>query len=156
MDYVRKKGSSRGTGSGREAVAAFNRSMRESVGDGGEQVGDVSHDYGVSPSDVKGTAEPMAEDEAYMDEVLKGAGYKYVKTSERGRHYAMPVGPEGGDRHTVVVSRESTGGFQARLRTARGRVAYFDSVDELQAGIPRRHRRAAESIGKFWARYLRD
>lgn len=158
MNYIRRKGSSTAA-DGRRAAQVFEAKWRESQGDGGEDVGDVSHEYGVSPSDVTATAEKVDEAEgkghgAYHRALLS-AGYRHVRSDEAGHHYVMKS-DEG--EHRVRVSRESTGGMQAKLRTKRGAVSYHDSVDSLNALLPRRatERKTAEAISGFWSRYLRD
>ncbi len=146
MDYVRKKGASRGTGSGKEAAATFRRAWREATGDGGEQIGDVSRDYGVSRGGVTAIAEPyqdLGEGEggkSYHRSLL-AAGFKHVRSDEGEAHYAHPAG------HSVRVK-----GGQARLRTAEGKTHYADTLDELEALLPRKR----ESVRAFWRTYLRD
>lgn len=141
----------------RNAIRAFHETERyieslehpgrESVGDGGEEVGRVSGDYGVSPDDV--TAErdrnAWADGSGGFHETLVELGYRKTGKSAKGHVYQDT---KGGGKHVVTVAAD---GSHARCMTSEGEQV-FESSDELRGHLPARIK-ASESVSAFFQRY---
>jgi hypothetical protein len=132
----------------KEAYLGF-RNSSEGVGDGGEDLGPMKSDYGVSPSDVTAErdkkswadgSEAEGGEGYHMDEAVKRAGFRLTfKNKSGGRTYENEAG------HRIFVSKSG----EAYSKSAEGK-KFYANESEIQAAYGKR-----ESVRTFFRRYLR-